>query len=122
MNPRTQTPADTLRAARALIAEKGWTQGSVAVDAAGKLTDAADLDRAACFCAWGAVIAVTRFHDNEECRAIERDACRLLARAIGKSSIGHIIIWNDEAGRTREEVLTAFDKAIALAETESARG
>jgi hypothetical protein len=39
------------------------------------------------------------------------NAVSLLAEAVGSSSLQ---VWNDEPGRTQEEVLAAFDRALAL--------
>jgi hypothetical protein len=96
--------ADKLREARALI-ERGWTQGHFARDEDGYPEHEGSPD-AVCWCAMGAMSA-----------ADPNDKYGLygaLSHAIGDEMVG---MWNDRIGRTKAEVLAAFDKAIALAES-----
>ena len=103
---------DVLKKARALIA-KGWTQSVGAADEYGLHVDIASF-RACKFCASGAV-----------CRAAGNDipsrmlAMRSLARVVPDSARSRsrdatmrVIVFNDAKGRTRRQVLAAFDKAI----------
>lgn len=46
-------------------------------------------------------------------------AYALLKEVTGVGRFGFVSTWNDELGRTKEEVLAAFEKAIALAEERS---
>jgi len=97
--------------ARELIATKGWTQGRWALDAAGKPAMADE--HATCFCSWGAIVTAARgFGWDSEA---EYTACCVFAEAIGAGDTGRLIKWNDAPGRTKEEVLAAFDRAIEAA-------
>jgi hypothetical protein len=105
----TDTPlsvADVLeRAADKLEAPGAWLQGEAAESAEGftvlpKSTDAA------CWCAMGAVWAVTP--DNETGRAA-RD---VLAGLVGTPLVSS---WNDAMGRTQSEVVAALRRAATLA-------
>lgn len=49
----------------------------------------------------------------------EHEADSLLKRALGMSVYG-AFDWNDTPGRTLDEVLAVYDKAIAIAEKEEA--
>lgn len=91
--------------------------------------------KAVCWCASGAVCCVAGV-DSTDAEAMPSDgdhAIRLLASAVlpgwekalvpaHRSSkpvvvaTNTIAVWNDSPGRTHEDVLAAFDRAIALAE------
>ena len=96
MNP----VADKLDEARALI-EKGWAQGSYALDEHGFQVDYKD-PAAVCFFASAALWAT---------------GCDLDTRDLFKRVIGETIIplWNDAEDRTQAEVIEAFRKAADLA-------
>ena len=97
------TTVEVLRAARAKI-EKGWVQYTYEHEA-----DGAPI-------AWCAAGAISRQHLSVNESA---GAYLLLRRVCGET----VSAWNDAPGRTKEEVLAAFDRAIALAEREGgARG
>jgi hypothetical protein len=98
--------ADKLREARALI-EGGWCQNYFRKD--GGLRK--------CFCTDGAIIEVI----DSETPNQYRDACITFEAANGLQH-DHTSIWqwNDAPERTQADVLAAFDKAIALAEEQSA--
>lgn len=100
------TTAEVLRAARAKI-ERGWCQGAIARTSRG---DAVfhDSPTARSWCVAGAIRCITI---NDPAARAAADA--EVARAVGSSYIGD---WNDERGRTKEQVLAAFDGAIAAAE------
>lgn len=93
-----KTEAEKLRNARALI-EKGWTQGLLArnKDGEGAFSDATE---AVSFCAVGACVR-------------SGVSCGHLKKLLGVDTTS----WNDTPGRTKEEVLDLFDRAIALAES-----
>jgi hypothetical protein len=98
--------ADAVKAlveARAMVA-MGWTQGVYARDADGNdIEDCDDTRDAACWCASGALhLSGGTFGSH---------ARSALVAAIETSDIAG---WNDDPARTQEEVLAAFDKAIAL--------
>lgn len=103
--------ADVLRAAKQVLIERGWTQGKY-------------VDDFGCVCSFGAInVAVTgdprqsgSYRSSEEQAATE--ASRLVSKAVDRELLD---IWNDAVGRTKDDVLAAFDKAIALAEAEASR-
>jgi hypothetical protein len=103
---KPQSVADTLRAAKKLIKPVGrWNKGSMARTAkhGGFLCSALSSD-ATCWCAEGAIVAVTR--------AFDHPAFDVLRQSIG----GAIAQFNDARSTTHADVLAAFDRAIALAE------
>lgn len=95
---------ETLKAAKALVAA-GWFQGNLA--SSGQAVTSPLDPESKYFCALG---------------AMER-ACFRRAATLGKVQMafvdanpetkGCVSIWNDAYERTKEEVLTGFDKAIA---------
>lgn len=88
-----------LTEARRLIAEVGWCQGQYRhydSDGPSRMPIA--------YCAVGAISSATPFGSHDV------GAYELL-----RSTVGEITIWNDEQGRTKEQVLEAFDKAIERA-------
>lgn len=97
--------ADTLRAGKANIEARGWCQGD------GKVFDPL---RRYGFCVGSSLGPVT--FDNPEMTKV----CDMFKIANGISLLSGLGDWNDAPERTKEEVLAAFDKAIALAEQESA--
>jgi hypothetical protein len=98
--------ADKLREARALT-ESGWTQEAFARDAKGRV-ERCESDKATCFCVAGALMRTMGIV------GFERGA-EYVRKAIGRYRIDQ---WNDAPERTQAEVLAAFDKAIALVESE----
>jgi hypothetical protein len=98
---------EVLRSARELITDrKNWTQGHFV-----RVRE----DGGECFCAEGAIDRVLYLADVE---TNWREFYRPLRTVIG-SPYHSIVLWNDQDGRTHEEVLAAFDKAIELTESES---
>jgi hypothetical protein len=96
------TPEQALSAAADLIESRGWTTRYYARNESGQSVCYRD-DRAACYCAMGAIGAVAnRDYDLDEA------ACNRLRRSLGIDSIAE---WNDAPGRTAEEVVTALRKA-----------
>jgi hypothetical protein len=96
------TTAETLKAARELIANpERWTKGWFAKKADGSDTNSRNPD-AYCWCAYGAL------HRANYYEAIEPE--HLLSRLMG----GNIAAFNDT--HTHPEVIAMFDKAIARAE------
>lgn len=94
-----KTAVDVLRDAHALIVEKGWWQGGRTRAVKGT------------HCA---ISALTSTGVNES--LAEEEAMGLLTEAIGVSTLVDVVDWNDAPGRTVEEVLAAFDRAIEIAE------
>jgi hypothetical protein len=107
----TQLVAD-LKAARALC-ERGWCQGQSALDGEGQPTSPSSA-RVAMVCAMGAIDRTAPI-GLDYTRHIEiADAIRRAVDAIS------IVDWNDAPDRTHADVLSAFDRAIALAGQERA--
>ena len=101
-----QTPSTVLRAAADLLAKPGaWTQGALARGATRRPTMALS-KRAVCWCAKGAMAAVSWYGETYFA------ALGALEVVAGDS----IVDWNDTPGRTQEEVVAAFHKAADLAE------
>ena len=104
-----RTPAEILREAKRLIEEKGWCQGADAIDRRGRPVLARSGD-AASFCIAGALFAASFAEHGEE------QAIKLFRHCIPETL--SLAQWNDEPLRTPEQVLAAFDRAIALAEAD----
>ena len=102
--------ADKLREARALV-ERGWCKGDCAVDMGGRRCSERDAF-AVRFDPQGAMSRV-----SEADYSIFGLMTEALRRAIQSENIA---AWNDAPERTQAEVLAAFDRAIELAEQESA--
>lgn len=103
------TPHEVLGEARRLIAEVGWTQLAYARDGH-RCGVAFDSSNAVCFCVEGALMRAG-FPDVESISA----GRKLMQRALAVDTHGAAMTWNDAHGRTKKEVLAAFDKAIELA-------
>jgi hypothetical protein len=104
------TEAEILREARAKI-EKGWCQGYYARDKDGNQTSY-DNPNAEAFCSSGAVWSFCS--DTVSAHQCSY-AGSFLSEALDDPRIT-FVHWQDQPGRTKEEVLALFDKAIALAE------
>lgn len=103
----------TLKAARALV-EEGWVQRSFVksrVEVTGHWWNRKRTTHTS-FCMIGAL--------NHYERPAKYRAMDYLAMGAGVSRSMLIPTWNDKEGRTKEEVLAAFDKAISLAESDEA--
>lgn len=102
--------AVVLRKAREVLSKKGsWIQGTYATTKHGRKVDPTD-PKAVRFCALGAVhrVASTR----TKSAALDR-----LERTVGSLGWGmYTAAYNDQIGRTQEEVLDLFDLAIAIQE------
>lgn len=91
----------TYTKARDLI-QAGWRQGSYSYHA----------ESGSCYCAAGAIREAAGIGVAEKAS----DLFAPLAATIGGSTDEHeggVINWNDDRDRTRDEVIAAFDKAIA---------
>lgn len=84
--------ADVLKRAKERLETRGWVQGN--------------FETARGCCAVGAIIAET-LHNNDAFYAAEN----ALDEALGMYAV-LITEWNDDPSRTKEEVLSLFDKAI----------
>lgn len=89
-----------LKKARALIKKHGWVQEEYGNGSDG-------------FCAAGAIMAAIDSPHGFSTAATE-EAYFVLEKAIGRPAKGcGLLVWNDRVRRTKEQVLAAFDKAIA---------
>jgi hypothetical protein len=91
-----------LTEARGLIKE-GWCQGSFR-----KITD-----NGVEYCALGAMGYVGTEHHVDLIPSARRVFAQLLPEQYFEDTWPMVARWNDEPGRTQEEVLGMFDKAIA---------
>lgn len=107
-----QKPIEVLREARKLIVDKGWTQECCARDASGKLCDVGSR-AAVAFCMIG---AVNRVADMDDPTRPFKAACIALRSVLKTRPGAGLGAWNDEKTRTKEEVIDAFDRAIAWIE------
>lgn len=100
------TTSGTLRAARALIEQHGWSQGRTYLAQDGMH----EHDE------WGGICMVRAIVRCNGIRCAE--AYKALAEVTGMQGCGSIgiVVWNDAWGRTLDQVYGAFDKAIAKAE------
>jgi len=96
----------SLIAAREVIAKKGWTQGYRARDVLG-LEAIPDHSNAVCFCVLGAI-------DHVQGGTVHYwyDEARALSAHLSVDDPAGLMWWNDAEGRTKEEVLQLYDKAI----------
>lgn len=101
---------DILKGAKALIETKGWTQHTSARNASGGVVPPTS-KTATCFCGLGAINAAGADDFAHVVLAAEA-----LERQINDDWFPN---FNDAHGRTAEEVIAVFDKAIAA---EEARG
>ena len=98
------TPTQILIEARRVI-ESGWcTRASARTDKG--IPCEWDEAKACSWCSTGAVLHVASMFVPARVYAL-----RFLREAIGQYSI---VGWNDAPGRTKEEVLAGFDRAIEL--------
>lgn len=98
---------NVLIAAKALIdTPEKWSQGSLYRDATGNISGGyREENQPVSCCSLGALIEATQDLDATVFGA----AVVLLRREMGG---GHIGTYNDEIGRTHEEVMAAWDRAI----------
>jgi len=113
--PIRQRVIEGLKKARNFIKPQGaWFQGWFAKDAL-KVDCSATAPEAVCFCAAGALGRA--FGDDDE-KAFDCAVLELERSIYGKkfdpleSLNSGLVIWNDEKGRTQEEVVRVFDNTI----------
>lgn len=98
--------SEVLRKAKGVLEDRGWCQKAFSA------ADGGDCP----VCAWGAINVA---------RAGAPDAWMgsASARLFFEDAVDGegIASWNDHRGRSRGEVIAAFDRAIALAEAEESR-
>lgn len=104
---------DILKAAKQLLIDKGWTQEAFARGpSGGPLVSRNPL--ATCYCGIGAIGAA-----GYGAAPARYDAEDALAKAAGVKEVEDFFDFNDAPGRTVDEVLAVFDKAIAAEETKA---
>lgn len=107
-------PSEILIEARKLIdTPDKWTTGCLARTKGGQSIRYSS-EHAACFCALGAIYRANRgtyeqHRQPSDNREMEREA----ERAIQLATKGNVPEWNDAPERTHDEVLEAYDIAIA---------
>lgn len=103
-----QTRLKILRDARELLAKpNGWIQGSFARNKYGVAT-LIESSTACSFCAWGAVRRASLLNGHDV--PVEYDVTGIPDT--------NFINFNDQPGRTKEEVLDYFDEIIKKVENE----
>jgi hypothetical protein len=106
-----QEATGLLQGARGKI-EQGWCQKFLAVDGKGCPVDV-DSPNAVAWCISGSLVAVHVDSNAEVLSMIYWMICRALnERTEYRRSLPS---YNDEAGRTKEDILSLFDRAIELA-------
>lgn len=101
------TTSESLKAAKAVLLDRGWFQGDFVNDVTGEV------------CIVGAMNIVedgTPRCDDDALYA-ESVASQILHCLVFLDRCDDIGEWNDMHGRTPEEVLALFDRAIAIAES-----
>lgn len=110
------TELDILKEARRLIDEKGWTQGAFARDISGSPASNPGSMIATRFCVAGACLAASSRLEGDP----DQDRTRVRLSALGLfrevNDVAETPAWNDAPSRTKDDVLRAFDRAIAEAE------
>jgi|HubBroStandDraft_5_1064220.scaffolds.fasta_scaffold122523_4 hypothetical protein len=107
---KAKTPKEVLIAARYILSHWGWCQGTTARDKQGRslYSPKKHLENLGSVCAVGAISIVDT--DFEPAQV----AYNILDEVISDQSPS-IVIYNDTPGRTKQEVLAVFDKAIQQA-------
>lgn len=107
---------DILREAQQLVAQR-WCQGTHACDANGEVVSPLEKE-AVSFCALGAVLAVQKKkeaeHEFGEMFFAYKRALLYLDKACPDRHL--VFNYNDTEGRTQEEMVALFDKALTLVE------
>lgn len=104
------TIKDTLLEAADILETMGWTQGSYARDVWGNPRQVFD-DTAVQFCALGALSCATRFMNVDE--SIDVLTKYLYKKLSWNDSEISISKWNDQLGRTREDVISTMRDCAA---------
>lgn len=102
---KAKTVKETLVAARWILENVGWCQGYYFKDAEGRDASTLHPEDIHCACTLGALSLV-----EKEDPGLYMGALRILEPLVGKGTM--IARWNDQEGRTKEEVLDLFDRAI----------
>lgn len=102
---------DILKAARAKIEKpENWTQGHLALRSDGRIVGP-DNPEAVCWCAEGAIRAVSR-----KTKGDFNAAYAALQDALPSQYVGYVHVFNDDICTAHGGVLSVFDRAIAKLE------
>lgn len=104
---KAKTATEVLQAARWILENVGWCQGSYYKDKNGSVVGLSaryNPENVACACALGSIYLV----EADDPHSID-NAITALAEA---SKLDSIADFNDDPVRTKEEVLNLFDRAI----------
>lgn len=97
----------------------GWCQHVYYKDALGR---PCGMGQASCYCAMGALVqASCGYGDTFATHSFSR-AARMLQDQVTKlegNGLVNVQQWNDEPGRTKQEVVELYNKALAACEDES---
>ena len=112
------TTREILIRAREIIARPGaWLQGHLATNSFGdvRCPTADNRDTLTCFCALGAVDAacIDLTGSGGGTCAADLTLSRALS-ALDAAFVGNVPAFNDAEGRTQEEVVALFDRAIKM--------
>lgn len=103
--------SEILTAAKAVIQDPvNWIRNDFAWDMHGNSLDDGTAHDAVCFCSLGALQKITQHQSGDSTDVPYYQAVDYLYQAVG----GNVVEFNDI--HTHEEVMNAWDKAIALAE------
>lgn len=102
------TVAEALIEAKRLVVDVGWTQGAY------KRYD--EFGAPSCYCAMGALSEVMRKAKTQGDAMAAVYGATALSKNIAPGRVTQILSWNDTAGRCKEDVIAAFDRAIASLE------
>lgn len=121
-------PSGILQRIRDRITPPGsWTQGLAACDRYGQRADVTS-DNACSWCSTGAIWCeiftleankiIPHQHTND---VVQRMVFDYVCDAVEKKYGTTVVVFNDTAGRTQQEVLAMFDEAIAQARKHEAK-
>ena len=114
------TTVEVLRKAKQAVIELGWQQGQYRKTE----TEGPCCALGACLVAVGAKLRRGYSGIDEYSADPETMEAFVRARRLLEKAVGGVVVWkwNDTPGRTQDEVLAAFDRAIALAEAARTQG
>jgi hypothetical protein len=124
---KAKTVKEVLVAAKWILENIGWHQGSFYKDKKDNrmiypidITSPDVLSTLGSFCAVGAINVVEKadYNPDTETSALQQKTFDTLVEFL-PFSVRNIPYWNDAIGRTKQEVLAVFDKAIEVASNEN---
>lgn len=110
------TPAEQLRAAKALIdTPERWTKGKNARGVHGGVTDPTGKD-AVCRCSNGAIVCSTQRWNSSLGRKLDAAVPKAFSGYAENGFAARFVQYNDHPDTTHADIMKLFDDAIALAE------